>query len=60
MGRSRKELKGLEKEYDKLNKLAKEIESEISKETKSRWALFWRKMAWPVPGYTRISFTLWI
>lgn len=55
MGRLEKNVKALEKEYDKLNDLAKKIESDIVKMQKNTGPYLGGIMAWPVPGHTRIS-----
>lgn len=55
MSRLEKDIKALEKEYDKLNEFAKEIESKIVKLQKNTGPYSGGKMAWPVPGYSRIS-----
>ncbi len=50
-----KDLKKAEAEYDKLNQLAKEIESEIVRRQKVTGPYTGGTMGWPVPGYSRIS-----
>jgi murein DD-endopeptidase MepM/ murein hydrolase activator NlpD len=49
------DIKAFEKEYDKLNDFAKEIESQIVKLQKNSGPYSGGKMAWPVPGHSRIS-----
>ena len=49
------DLKKAEAEYDKLNKLAKDIESEIVKRQRVDGPYSGGIMEWPVPGHTRIS-----
>lgn len=49
------DIKAFEKEYDKLNDFAKEIESQIVKLQKNTGPYSGGKMAWPVPGHSRIS-----
>jgi murein DD-endopeptidase MepM/ murein hydrolase activator NlpD len=49
------DIKAFEKEYDKLNDFAKEIESKIVKLQKNTGPYSGGKMAWPVPGHSRIS-----
>ncbi len=44
-----------EKEYDKLNQYAKDIESKIFKLQVVKSPYTGGKMAWPVPGYSRIT-----
>lgn len=55
MGRLQEDIKSAEKEYDKLNDYAKQIESDIRKLAKSTNPYSGGTMAWPVPGYSRIS-----
>lgn len=55
MSRLTKDLENLEKEVDKLNAYAKEIESKIVKLQKNTGPYSGGKMEWPVPGYSRIS-----
>jgi len=55
MGRLEKDVIALEKEYDKMNDLAKEIDSKIVNLQRNQNKYTGGKMAWPVPGYTRIS-----
>lgn len=55
MGRLQKDIKAFEKEYDKLNAYAKEIESKIVKLQRNTGPYSGGKMGWPVPGHTRIS-----
>ena len=55
MGRLKEDVKSLEKEYDKLNDYAKEIESKIIKLQRNTGPYSGGKMAWPVPGYNKIS-----
>jgi murein DD-endopeptidase MepM/ murein hydrolase activator NlpD len=50
-----KDLKKAEEQYDKLNKLAKDIESEIVKRQRVDGPYSGGVMSWPVPGHTRIS-----
>lgn len=50
-----KDLKKAEEEYDKLNKLAKDIEYEIIKRQRVSGDYSGGTMGWPVPGHTRIS-----
>ncbi len=50
-----KNLAQAEAEYDKLNQLAKEIESEIVRRQRVQTPYSGGAMAWPVPGNTRIS-----
>jgi murein DD-endopeptidase MepM/ murein hydrolase activator NlpD len=49
------DIEAFEKEYDKLNDFAKQIESKIVKLQKNTGPYSGGKMAWPVPGYSRIS-----
>ncbi|MDX9917851.1 MAG: peptidoglycan DD-metalloendopeptidase family protein, partial [Gudongella sp.] len=49
------DIKAYEKEYDKLNDFAKEIESQIVKLQKNTGPYSGGKMSWPVPGHSRIS-----
>jgi murein DD-endopeptidase MepM/ murein hydrolase activator NlpD len=55
MGRLSQDIKEFEKEYDKLNDYAKEIESKIVKLQKNTGPYSGGKMEWPVSGHTRIS-----
>ncbi|NMB26946.1 MAG: peptidoglycan DD-metalloendopeptidase family protein [Tissierellia bacterium] len=55
MGILEKDLKKAEEEYDNLNKLAKDIESEIVKRQRVKGPYSGGAMEWPVPVYTRIS-----
>lgn len=55
MGRLEKDLVALEKEIDKFNEEAKEIEAEIIKRQKNTGPYEGGQMNWPVPGHTRIS-----
>jgi len=55
MGRLQEDIKAYEKEYDKLNDYAKQIESKIVKLQRNTGPYSGGKMAWPVPGYSRIS-----
>ncbi|MBU5313919.1 peptidoglycan DD-metalloendopeptidase family protein [Tissierella carlieri] len=55
MGRLEKDKVAYEKEYDKLNDFAKEIESKIVKLQRNTGAYSGGIMSWPVPGNTRIS-----
>jgi murein DD-endopeptidase MepM/ murein hydrolase activator NlpD len=55
MSRLQKDIKAYEKEYDKLNSLAKEIESKIVKLQRNTGPYSGGKMDWPLPGHTRIS-----
>ena len=55
MGRLAQDIKEFEKEYDKLNNYAKEIESKIVKLQKNTGPYSGGKMEWPVSGHTRIS-----
>ncbi len=55
MGRLRKDKAAYEKEYDKLNDYAKEIEKEIVRRQRVTGPYSGGTMAWPVPGYSRIS-----
>lgn len=55
MSRLQQDIKALEKEYDKQNEYAKEIESKIVKLQRETGPYSGGKMAWPVPGHTRIS-----
>ncbi|NMB06793.1 MAG: peptidoglycan DD-metalloendopeptidase family protein [Tissierellia bacterium] len=50
-----KNIKEAEKQYDALNKQAKDIESEIIKRQRVQGPYSGGKMAWPVPGHSRIS-----
>lgn len=55
MGRLEKDKAAYEKEYDKLNDYAKEIESKIVKLQRNTGPYSGGTMSWPVPGYSRIS-----
>ena len=55
MGQLTEDIKAYEKEYDKLNDLAKDIESEIVKRSKMTGPYSGGRMEWPVPGNNRIS-----
>ena len=55
MSRLQQDIKTLEKEYDKQNEYAKEIESKIVKLQRDTGPYSGGKMAWPVPGHSRIS-----
>lgn len=55
MSRLQNDLKAFEKEYDKLNDYAKEIESKIRKLQRVPGPYSGGAMAWPVPGHNRIS-----
>lgn len=55
MGRLQEDIKAFEKEYDKLNDYATEIASKIVKLQRSTGPYSGGKMAWSVPGYSRIS-----
>lgn len=55
MSRLEKDKKTLEKEYDSLNQYAKDIESKIVKLQRNTGPYSGGKMAWPIPGHTRIS-----
>lgn len=55
MSRLQQDIKEFEKQYDKLNDYAKEIESKIVKLQRETGPYSGGKMAWPVPGYTRIT-----
>lgn len=55
MGNLEKNIKEAEKQYDALNKQAKDIESEIIKRQRVQGPYSGGKMAWPVPGHSRIS-----
>lgn len=55
MGRLEKNKKAYEKEYDKLNDYAKEIESKIVKLQKNTGPYSGGTMEWPVPVYKRVS-----
>ena len=55
MGRLQEDIKAFEIEYDKLNDYAKEIESKIVKLQSISGPYSGGRMAWPVPGYSRIS-----
>lgn len=55
MGRLQEDIKAFEKEYDKLNDYAKEIASKIVKLQRVTSPYSGGKMAWAVPGYSRIS-----
>lgn len=55
MGRLEKNKVAYEKEYDKLNDYAKEIESKIVKLQRNTGPYSGGEMEWPVPVYKRIS-----
>ncbi len=55
MGRLEEDHVALEKEYDSLNNLAKEMEDKILKMQVNTSAYSGGVMSWPVPGYNRIS-----
>lgn len=55
MGRLQQDIKEYERQYDKLNDYAKEIESKIVKLQREPGPYSGGKMAWPVPGYNRIT-----
>lgn len=55
MVRLEKDKKAYEKEYDKLNDFAKEIDKKIVTLQRNLNKYTGGIMAWPVPGYTRIS-----
>ena len=55
MGRLKEDIKTFEKEYDKLNEYAKQIESKIIKLQTNTGPYSGGKMAWPVQGYSRIT-----
>nr|WP_306432270.1 M23 family metallopeptidase [Wansuia hejianensis] len=55
MSRLQSDIKSYEKEYDKLNSLAKSIESKIIGLQRNPNPYSGGKMSWPVPGYSRIS-----
>lgn len=56
MSRLKQDIKAFEKEYDKLNDLAKDIESKIVKLQRESGPYSGGKMGWPVPSnYTRLS-----
>lgn len=55
MGRLVQDVKSLEKEYDKLNDYAKDIESKIVKLQINTGPYSGGTMAWPLAGYSRIS-----
>jgi len=55
MGRLLEDVKEFEKEYDKLNDFAKQIESQIYKLQVNTGAYSGGKMAWPLPSSTRIT-----
>lgn len=50
-----KDIKELERLYDELNQLAKDYEAEIVKLQRVKGPYTGGIMAWPVPGYSRIS-----
>src|SRR5690606_2647581 len=55
MSKLQKDIKAFEKEYDKLNEYAKQIESKIVKLQRNTNPYSGGKMSWPVPGHSRIS-----
>ncbi len=55
MGRLQQDIKEAEKQYDKLNDYAKEIESKIVSLQRNTGPYSGGTMAWPVPGHSRIS-----
>ena len=55
MSNLERDIKEAEKQYDELNKLAKNIEAEIIKRQRVEGPYSGGKMAWPVPGHSRIS-----
>ncbi|MDD2446278.1 MAG: peptidoglycan DD-metalloendopeptidase family protein [Tissierellia bacterium] len=55
MGRLQLDIKSYEKEYDKLNDFAKEIEGKIFKLQKNTGPYSGGKMEWPVTGHNRIT-----
>jgi murein DD-endopeptidase MepM/ murein hydrolase activator NlpD len=55
MSKLQNDIKAFEKEYDKLNDYAKQIESKIVKLQRNTNPYSGGKMAWPVPGHNRIS-----
>lgn len=55
LGKLEKDKKAYEKEYDKLNDYAKEIESKIVKLQKNTGPYSGGIMEWPVPVYKRVS-----
>lgn len=56
MSRLQQDIKAFEKEYDKLNDYAKEIEKKIFAQQSKNTVYVGGKMMWPLPsGYTRIS-----
>lgn len=55
MSRLKQDIKAYEREYDKLNDYAKQIESKIFKLQRESGPYSGGKMAWPVPGYSRIT-----
>lgn len=55
MGRLERDIKTLETQYDSLNKYAEEIQGKILSLQSQGQAYTGGRMAWPVPGYNRIS-----
>lgn len=55
MRRLQEDMKSAEQEYDKLNDYAKKIEADIRKLARNSSPYSGGTMAWPVPGYSRIS-----
>ncbi len=55
MSRLQSDIKAFEREYDKLNEFAKEIEGKIFKLQINTGEYSGGLMAWPVPGHTRIT-----
>ncbi|TCS91633.1 septal ring factor EnvC (AmiA/AmiB activator) [Keratinibaculum paraultunense] len=55
MSQLEKDLEAAEEQYDELNKLAKDIESQIVKLQRVEGPYSGGAMNWPVPGHTKIS-----
>ncbi len=55
MGQLKKDLKTAEQQHDQLNKLAKDIGSQIVKLQRVEGPYSGGAMNWPVPGHTRVS-----